>query len=173
MRPMPWPALRTISNATTSPAPTAVCMRFLIAVALAASLIICVGAFSAQRAPSSHAPSSASINVGRTVSAPAHPTAAYSVTGYASWYGSNLEGKLDARGKSFDPRAMTAAHRTLPLNSMATVTNLANGRRVLVRITDRGPYAHHRLIDVSRAAAEALGYVDRGTARVSVSSFAR
>jgi len=63
---------------------------------------------------------------------------------------------------------MTAAHRTLPLNSFVTVTNLGNGRHVLVRVTDRGPYAHRRVIDLSRAAADALGYVENGTARVNV-----
>jgi rare lipoprotein A len=63
---------------------------------------------------------------------------------------------------------MTAAHQTLPLNNLAAVTNLENGRHVVVRITDRGPYAHQRVIDLSRAAAEALGYVENGTARVNV-----
>lgn len=93
---------------------------------------------------------------------------AYSASGAASWYGTNLQGHRDARGERFDANAMTAAHRTLPLNSLVQVTNLDNGRAVIVPVTDRGPYARHRLIDVSRAAAEALGFVDQGTAHVRV-----
>jgi len=94
--------------------------------------------------------------------------ASYNVNGTASWYGGALDGRLDARGERFDSHAMTAAHRTLPLNSFVTVTNLENGRHVLVQVTDRGPYAHRRVIDLSRAAADALGYVENGTARVNV-----
>jgi rare lipoprotein A (peptidoglycan hydrolase) len=96
----------------------------------------------------------------------------YNIDGTASWYGGSLDGRLDARGERFDSHAMTAAHRTLPLNSLVAVTNLENGRRVLVRITDRGPYAHRRVIDLSRAAADALGYVGDGTARVNVRAVA-
>lgn len=92
----------------------------------------------------------------------------YDVNGAASWYGAEFDGRLDARGERFDSTAMTAAHRTLPLNSMVMVTNLENGRQVRVRITDRGPYAHHRIIDLSRAAADALGYTAAGAARVNV-----
>lgn len=94
--------------------------------------------------------------------------AAYDVNGAASWYGGRFHGRLDARGERFDENAMTAAHRTLPLNSWVSVTNLENGRHVVVRITDRGPYAHRRVIDLSRAAADALGYVEDGTTRVNV-----
>lgn len=96
----------------------------------------------------------------------------YDVNGTASWYGGRFHGRLDARGQRFDENAMTAAHRTLPLNSMVVVTNLENGRQVQVRITDRGPYAHRRVIDLSRAAADALGYVDDGVARVNVRAIA-
>lgn len=92
----------------------------------------------------------------------------YDATGSASWYGASFHGHRDARGEVFDQNAMTAAHRTLPLNSLVRVTNTKNGRAVLVRITDRGPFAHHRLIDLSRAAADALGYVPDGIARVNV-----
>ena len=92
----------------------------------------------------------------------------YNVNGTASWYGGTLDGRRDARGERFDSHALTAAHRTLPLNSFVTVTNLENGRHILVRVTDRGPYAHRRVIDLSRAAADALGYVGNGTARVNV-----
>ncbi|MFZ2028663.1 MAG: septal ring lytic transglycosylase RlpA family protein [Vitreimonas sp.] len=98
--------------------------------------------------------------------------ASYDVNGAASWYGGRFHGRRDARGERFDEHAMTAAHRTLPLNSMVVVTNLENGRQVQVRITDRGPYAHRRIIDLSRAAADALGYVDDGVARVNVRALA-
>jgi len=99
-------------------------------------------------------------------------SARYDVNGTASWYGGSFHGRLDARGERFDENAMTAAHRTLPLNSLVEVTNLENGRHVQVRITDRGPYAHRRVIDLSRAAADALGYVDDGVARVNVRAIA-
>ncbi|MFT3727637.1 MAG: septal ring lytic transglycosylase RlpA family protein [Terricaulis sp.] len=95
---------------------------------------------------------------------------AYSARGTASWYGGSFHGQRDARGEIFDQNALTAAHRTLPLNSFVQVTNLDNGRVVVVRVTDRGPYAHHRLIDLSRAAARELGFISAGTARVSVRS---
>lgn len=88
--------------------------------------------------------------------------------GNASWYGPGFNGKTTASGDAFDETKMTAAHRTLPLGSKAKVTNLNNGKSVEVQINDRGPYAEGRIIDLSHAAAKALGIVDRGTARVSV-----
>jgi rare lipoprotein A len=88
--------------------------------------------------------------------------------GTASWYGAELGGTRTASGRRFDPHALTAAHRTLPLGSYARVTNLANGRSVVVRIDDRGPFARGRVIDLSYAAARALGMVRRGTVRVRV-----
>jgi rare lipoprotein A len=90
--------------------------------------------------------------------------------GQASWYGPGFNGKKTASGDAFDETKMTAAHRTLPLGSKAKVTNLINGRSVEVEINDRGPYAEGRIIDLSHAAAKALGIVDRGTARVRVES---
>lgn len=92
----------------------------------------------------------------------------YRESGIASWYGGRFHGRRDARGERFDQDALTAAHRTLPLNSFVEVTNLDNGRVVVVRVTDRGPYARHRLIDLSRAAARELDFISDGTARVSV-----
>jgi rare lipoprotein A len=90
--------------------------------------------------------------------------------GNASWYGPGFNGKVTASGDAFDQTKMTAAHRTLPLGSKAKVTNLSNGKSVEVKINDRGPYAEGRIIDLSLAAAKALGIVDHGTARVSVES---
>ena len=88
--------------------------------------------------------------------------------GLASWYGPRFQGHRTASGERFDRHAFTGAHRTLPLGSCAEVANLENGRRVRVRINDRGPHARERIIDVSEAAARELGLIERGVARVSV-----
>jgi len=90
--------------------------------------------------------------------------------GEASWYGPHFAGKRTASGERFDPRRLTAAHPNLPLGARATVTNLENGRRVEVRITDRGPYADGRAIDLSEAAARRLGMVEDGTAPVRITA---
>ena len=92
--------------------------------------------------------------------------------GNASWYGREQHGQLTASGERFDMRALTAAHRTLRLGTRVRVTNLRNGRSVEVRINDRGPYGHGRIIDVSWAAAKALDMIDAGVvpARVEVVS---
>ncbi|MFB9374630.1 septal ring lytic transglycosylase RlpA family protein [Algimonas porphyrae] len=92
----------------------------------------------------------------------------YDQTGTASWYGPKFHGKPTANGETFDKRAMTAAHKTLPLNSMVVVTNLENGRTVTLRLNDRGPFIGNRIIDLSEAAAEALGYKANGLAEVRV-----
>jgi len=92
----------------------------------------------------------------------------YSETGIASWYGPGFHGKSTANGERFDTGELTAAHRTLPLPSLVRVTNLENGRAVFLRVNDRGPYAHGRIIDVSQKGAELLGFRSKGTARVRV-----
>lgn len=92
----------------------------------------------------------------------------YNVVGMASWYGPNFHGKPTATGETFVKRDITAAHPTLPLNSMLFVTNLENGRTLMVRLNDRGPFAKNRIIDLSEASAEALGMKHQGTARVRV-----
>jgi rare lipoprotein A len=86
--------------------------------------------------------------------------------GEASYYGKELAGNRTASGERFNPAALTAAHRTLPLGSKIRVTNKGNGRSVVVRINDRGPFTKHRLIDVSYAAAQRIQMVQAGTARV-------
>lgn len=86
--------------------------------------------------------------------------------GVASWYGASLRGCRTASGEPFNPDALTAAHRTLPLGTRVKVTHRATGRRVVVRINDRGPFHRGRIIDLSRAAARALGILARGHARV-------
>lgn len=88
--------------------------------------------------------------------------------GVASWYGHPFTGRPTASGEIFDPRAMTAASRTLPLGTVVQVTNLRNGRKVLVRINDRGPYSGGRILDVSEAAARSLGFHRAGTAQVAI-----
>ena len=92
----------------------------------------------------------------------------YDETGIASWYGPNFHAKKTANGEIFDQNAVSAAHKTLPLPSIVRVTNLDNGRSVVVRVNDRGPYAKSRIIDMSKRASELLGFKDQGTARVRV-----
>lgn len=88
--------------------------------------------------------------------------------GKASWYGPGFHGKPTASGEVFDQGLMTAAHNTFPLGSKAKVTNLANGNSVEVKINDRGPHTDGRIIDLSRAAARALGFLESGIAQVRV-----
>lgn len=92
----------------------------------------------------------------------------YDRAGLASWYGTDFHGRKTANGEVFDMNAITAAHPTLPLPSYAYVTNLENGRTLLVRVNDRGPYAHDRVLDLSRQSARLLGTEARGVARVRV-----
>ncbi len=92
----------------------------------------------------------------------------YDRSGTASWYGADFHGRKTANGEVFDMWALTAAHPTLPIPSFAYVTNLENNRTVLVRINDRGPYAHDRVIDLSRMTARALGTESQGLGRVRV-----
>ncbi|NEW88616.1 septal ring lytic transglycosylase RlpA family protein [Rhodopseudomonas sp. WA056] len=92
----------------------------------------------------------------------------YRAEGQASWYGNDFHGRLTANGEVFDMASLSAAHPTLPIPSYARVTNLANGRSLIVRINDRGPYHGNRLIDVSNKAAELLEFRHKGTARVRV-----
>ncbi len=92
----------------------------------------------------------------------------YRAEGLASWYGDDFHGRATATGEIFDLNAISAAHPTMPLPSYARVTNLKNGRSLIVRVNDRGPYAANRIIDVSKRAARLLGFVDRGTTMVRV-----
>lgn len=86
--------------------------------------------------------------------------------GIASWYGPNFAGRLTANGEIFDPSRLTAAHKTLPFDTRIRVTNLENGRVVVVRINDRGPFIDGRIVDLARGAAEVIGLIADGTARV-------
>jgi rare lipoprotein A len=97
----------------------------------------------------------------------------YRAEGMASWYGDDFHGRLTANGEVFDMASLTAAHPTLPMPSYARVTNLSNGKSLIVRVNDRGPYHGNRLIDVSNKAAELLEFKGNGVARVRVEYVAR
>jgi len=92
----------------------------------------------------------------------------YRETGIGSWYGPKFDGNLTANGELFNQYEVSAAHRTLPLPSMVRVTNLENGRSIVVRVNDRGPFKNGRIIDLSTRAAQLLGYHREGTAKVMV-----
>jgi len=92
----------------------------------------------------------------------------YDRTGIASWYGPSFDGKKTANGEIFDQWGVSAAHKTLPMPSMVRVTNLGNGRSLVVRINDRGPFKPGRIIDMSKRAAQLLGFEGQGTAQVRV-----
>jgi rare lipoprotein A len=108
--------------------------------------------------------------------APGIDTAAFdpapNQTGVASWYGDEWQGRITASGKPFDDSKLTAAHRTLPLNTRVRVTNLKTGSSVEVTITDRGPYIDGRVIDLSKAAAKKLGMVKEGLVPVKIEGVA-
>jgi len=90
--------------------------------------------------------------------------------GSASWYGERFRGRKTASGEPFDPSGLTAAHRSLPFGVLLKVTNLENGRTVVVRINDRGPCSRRRIIDLSKAAAEKLAFIRKGRAKVRIES---
>ncbi len=96
----------------------------------------------------------------------------YVEVGYASWYGPKFHGRPTASGEPYNMYAFTAAHKLLPLGTYVLVTNLENGRQVVVRINDRGPFVKDRIIDLSYAAAKALGMVQKGVARVRLVALA-
>jgi len=97
----------------------------------------------------------------------------YDETGVASWYGPEFGNRRTANGERFDPNGLTAAHRTLPMPVNVRVTNLDNGKSLVVRVNDRGPFARGRIIDVSARAAQLLGFYGQGTAKVRVTYIAR
>jgi len=92
----------------------------------------------------------------------------YKETGIASWYGPGFDGKRASAGETYDQNAMTAAHKTLRIPCYVEVTNLQNGRKAVLRVNDRGPFHENRIIDLSKAAAEKLGVLGKGTAMVEV-----
>lgn len=92
----------------------------------------------------------------------------FSQTGVASWYGRQFHGRKTANGETFDMNALTAAHRSLPLNCYIRVTNKDNGKSVVVKVNDRGPFHGNRVVDLSYGAAKSLGITNAGTARVNI-----
>jgi len=92
----------------------------------------------------------------------------YDQSGIASWYGTKFHGRKTANGEIYDMNALTAAHKTLPMPSFVRVTNLENGRSLVLRVNDRGPFARSRIIDISRRGSQLLGFQRQGTARVRV-----
>jgi rare lipoprotein A len=102
------------------------------------------------------------------ISVKSHASNAHSQVGLASWYGSKLHGGKTASGERFDMNGYTAAHRSLPIGAMVRVINLKNGKDVVVRINDRGPFNSRRIIDLSRAAAKAIGLITSGVAKVKL-----
>jgi rare lipoprotein A len=113
-----------------------------------------------------------------TATAPPPPAAVqpqaptFAEIGMASWYGSMQQGRLTASGERFDPHAFTAAHRKLPFGTILRVTDLSTGHVVRVRVNDRGPFAPGRALDLSAAAAKALGMTKDGVTRVRIEAFA-
>ncbi len=95
-------------------------------------------------------------------------TYSFEQTGIASWYGPGFHGKKTANGETFDQNELTAAHKTLQMPSLVRVTNLENGRSIVARVNDRGPFSKGRIIDMSKRSAELLGFKNQGTARVKV-----
>jgi rare lipoprotein A len=90
------------------------------------------------------------------------------ITGSASWYGGKFHGRTTANGERYNMHEMTAAHKTLPFGTKVRVINERNGKAVVVRINDRGPFVGKRVIDLSRGAAQAVGMIDQGVARVKL-----
>ena len=100
--------------------------------------------------------------------APGASPAAWTQTGVASWYGEPFHGRTTASGETYDMNDLTCAHRTLPFGTRLHVRNLENGRTVVVRVNDRGPFVKDRIVDLSRRAARELGMIGPGTARVRI-----
>ena len=110
----------------------------------------------------------AAVNGVETTSAKEKSSGVRSTSGSASWYGPGFHGRKTANGERYDMHALTAAHRSLPFGTKVRVTNRTNGRAVVVRINDRGPYAGGRVIDLSRGAAQAVSMMDAGVVPVNL-----
>lgn len=138
--------------------------------ALASAMVLAVFLYScaSRLAPQPVAPPVAPAVLAQPIQPTATPTPV-SHTAKASWYGPGLAGQKTASGEPYDPKALTAASKTLPLGSVVKVTNPENGKSVKVRINDRGPFVPGRSLDLSKRAAERIGIVHRGVARVKVS----
>jgi rare lipoprotein A len=110
----------------------------------------------------------AGLALGCTVYSPRRPPPGTTLVGIASWYGPRFHGRRTANGEVYDMHRLTAAHKTLPFDTLLEVRNLENGRAVLVRVNDRGPHVKRRIVDVSYAAAQELGMLGSGITRVEL-----
>ena len=119
------------------------------------------------RAPT-HGPATASLKASTSPSVDTAKLRKAVQHGTVSWYGPGFAGRKTASGERFDPHAMTMAHRTLPLGAIVEVTNNANGKEVRVRVNDRGPFCRGRVADLSRAASQRLGFVDKGVTDATI-----
>ncbi|QQS17041.1 MAG: septal ring lytic transglycosylase RlpA family protein [Neisseriales bacterium] len=146
------------------------CLRFTCCVQPQKKWIICVLLYLTIMVPVGATDDACSDQLPTTMHKADHPDPAkpYCKKGEASWYGSYFHGKKTSSGERFDMHEMTAAHRTLPIPSYAKVTNLHNGKSIIVRINDRGPFKKQRIIDLSYAAAHQLGFVEKGHTAVSI-----
>jgi len=150
-------------------------MKRFLATACSA-LLVCGIASAASNldavSPKSGSPSpNSSIKAPRSEKAKVFKTAAKSTkvqVGTASWYGKQFHGRQTASGDTYDMFQFTAAHRTLPLGTLVKVTNLRNGKWVVVKVNDRGPYVGHRVMDVSYGAAQMMGFRQRGLEKVKL-----
>jgi rare lipoprotein A len=138
---------------------------WLALVALALGMVACGGEPALR--PNPHVKIGASYTINGVRYTPA-AVSTYDTVGTASWYGEPYHGRLTANGEVFDKEAFTAAHPTLPLPSLVEVTHLDNGRRMVLRLNDRGPFIKGRIIDLSQAAARELGFEQDGLAPVRV-----
>jgi rare lipoprotein A len=124
----------------------------------------------ASRPSAEEPPQSMPYEVDGTIYYPLQTSKGYIEEGTASWYGSDFHRKPTSNKEPYDMDSMTAAHRVLPFNTLVRVVNLDNGKDVMVRINDRGPFAKNRIIDLSQRAALSLGMLDKGTARVRLTA---
>ena len=140
----------------------------LLVAGIMASVV--TGCGTAHQAPSTARPVPATPQASPQRRRPARPPvpSAWSQSGLASWYGGKFHGRLTASGERYDMHRRTAAHRKLPFGTLVRVTNVRNGRQVVVRINDRGPFVGGRVIDLSRAAAQELDMLQSGVEQVRI-----
>lgn len=120
------------------------------------------------RAENLHPSANRSYKVAGNRYQPMTKVSSFSQTGNASWYGGQFHGRKTASGELYNMNALSAAHRTLPIPSYARVTNTSNGKSIIVRVNDRGPFHGNRVMDLSKAAAQQLGFISKGTAQVKI-----
>ncbi|CAA6811978.1 MAG: Rare lipoprotein A precursor [uncultured Campylobacterales bacterium] len=118
--------------------------------------------------PNMHKATLKAYNINSIIYVPKIPTVGYSEAGIASWYGDKFHGKYTSNGEVYNMYGLTAAHKTLPMNTIVQVTNLKNHKSIVLRINDRGPFIHKRIIDLSYEAAKTLEFAKHGTTNVKI-----